>query len=108
MSIRLVFRTEKPEEIELVNRYWARAKDNSFVGTVKSMLPFGAATKPKELVALIQNLADAYYSGSKCSECGQHAYLRSRSDYKVVHFQRLCQYCDDAAMERIIEEPIDG
>ena len=91
----------------MVNRYWAREQDNSFVGTVKSMLPFGSVTKPKDLVVLIQSLADAYYTGTKCAECGKHAQIRSRSDFKVVHYQRLCQYCDDAAMERIVEESVD-
>lgn len=109
MSIKLEFRTEQPEEIELVKRYWKQLPDNSFVGTVKSMLPFQQVQKARDLVALVQTYATAYYTGTKCPDCGRHPLIKTRSDYRVVHYQKLCQHCeDDAILERIIEDEDHG
>lgn len=109
MGIELAFSTEDPEEMDLVRRYWAQHPDSSFVGTVKALLPFRDVHKARDLVALVQTCATAYYTGTKCPDCGRHPLIKTRSDYKVVHYQKLCQHCDDdAILERIIEDEDHG
>ncbi|WGK63554.1 hypothetical protein QAO71_17445 (plasmid) [Halopseudomonas sp. SMJS2] len=109
MGIELKFLTDDPGEIEIVERYWALNPDGTFCGSVISLLPFRETQKARDLVALVQSYATAYYTGTICPDCGRHPLINTRSDYKVVHYQKLCQHCeDDAILERIIEDEEHG
>lgn len=95
MAIELTFLTDDPEEIEIVEQYWALNPNGTFRGTVKSLLPFRRIRKAHGLLLLVQDCATAVCPDNPCNTCGKLSEIKSRSEYKMVLEQPTCRKCSE-------------
>lgn len=90
-----------PEEIELVERYWAMDEEADFKEKVADLLPFRNITNTMQLAAFLRDISQAWDTNQICPECGGHQKIGSRSEVKkssqISH--NLCTPCRQSAKE---------
>lgn len=103
MAIRLELRTQDPEEIAFIHRYWATNELGAFVEKVNDLVPFREITQGGAIAAWVRERCTAYDEHQPCSTCGEPIEITSRSEVKKQPLQRAstrCTGCQQAALAR--------
>lgn len=58
-----------PEEIRLVERYWAMNAEGKFLETVLDLLPFHNIVNSTQLAAFVRNISQAWDLNQICPQC---------------------------------------
>ncbi|MFZ6777078.1 hypothetical protein ACO0LD_09590 [Undibacterium sp. Ji83W] len=101
--IELDIYSNTPDEISIVERYWAMNSDGKFKESVKDLLPFYHITSTTQLSAFIRSISQAWDMNQICKQCGKYQEVASRSEIKTSH-QEMRQPC--AACQRVIDEEL--
>lgn len=95
MAIRLEINTQDPEEIELIQRYWAVDESGGFIEKVKDLVPFRELTQSSAIASYVRERCKAYDDSQPCTDCGEPAEISSRSDINkyTQRATRRCSHC---------------
>lgn len=101
MAVELDFLTTDPEEMELVNRYWAMNEYGEFLMPLKDLVPFKEIKQPAQLTKFVRTLCLAYDMNDIC-KCGKPHRANGRSG--VSKSQRQSHHPCEACLEQQLLE----
>lgn len=98
MAIKLKISSADPEEVRLIERYWAQDEFGGFVEKVNALLPFRNITKSAVLSCFIRQHCQAVDENQSCPQCGEGIVVNSRSEVKKFPLiaAKLCATCQYA------------
>ncbi|UII73553.1 hypothetical protein LVW35_10435 [Pseudomonas sp. HN11] len=97
MAIKLQMLTEHPNEIALIERYWAVDESGQFLEKVSVLADVIQMPQGVTLASFIRQRCTAFDENQVCPQCAELIEIRNRSEAKKVpqRSAKLCTFCQD-------------
>lgn len=98
--IELHIASSVPEEMSLVQRYWAMDDEGKFKENIASLLPFRNLTTTTQLGAFVRSISTVYDTNQTCGICGCFEEVTTRTEVKKSpRVLNSCKVCDEQKAE---------
>lgn len=97
MAIKLQMLTENPQEIELIERYWAVDESGRYLEKVSELGGLIEMAQGVSLASFIRQRCNAFDENQVCPQCAALIEIRNRSEAKKTppRFPKLCTLCQE-------------